>query len=248
MRTTVLEYMFLQDFFIANKGIYEQLLCECLNKSIQMSKFVGGNFTLIDNQENGQADVVSNDTGYEIDFKLMISETLKEYQVLSAPIIKELEPSIKAAYASKPIKKKVVLLQNACRDITEQRLNELRGKHDMESKAVVHFFDKVLNKPKNILLFIPLYITTINKDLSPEEQFDLILSELSQTMRYIYEFRHQKQSEYDTFLIYLINIPQCNQFELIITKFTAIGLDYIDTVPLFSLKTAVTLAQENIVF
>lgn len=118
----------------------------------------------------------------------------------------------------------------------------------MESKAVVHFFDKVLNKPKNILLFIPLYITTVNKDLSPEEQFKTILSELSQTMRYIYEYRHQKHAEYDTFLIYLINIPQYNQFELIITKFTALGFDYIDTVPLFSLKTAVSLARENMVF
>lgn len=98
--------MFFTEFFIANKGVYEQLLCECLNKSNQMVKCFGGDFSLIENQENGQADVISKETGYEIDFKLMISETLKEYQVLSAPIIEEYAHCVKAFYTPKSIKKR----------------------------------------------------------------------------------------------------------------------------------------------
>ena len=46
----------------------------------------GGNFSLIKDQCNKQPDVIADNSGYEIDFKMMISETLKEFQSRTALI------------------------------------------------------------------------------------------------------------------------------------------------------------------
>lgn len=49
----------------------------------------------------------------------------------------------------------------------------------MEAKAVTHFLDKVINKQKNTLLFVPVYFTTVDRTISSKEQYDQAFKELS---------------------------------------------------------------------
>jgi len=241
----VLQYNFFPHYYIETKDVYETILCECLNQSKKTVSLFGGKFSRITNQENKQPDVIADTSGYEIDFKMMISEQLKEFQSRTSPIAQELAPGVKSYSYPPSLKKKVVLLWNCCRNIDDNRLKELRNKRDMESKAVTHFFDKVINQDKNILLFIPVFFSTIDKNLCPEDQFKAIFQEISSTTSFIYEFRNKNKSGFDTFIIYAINIPQNKELSFVISKFTSNGLELIDTVRFFSLATTQQLSLDN---
>ena len=245
MQNAVIQYDFFPHYYISDKNTYEMILCECINKSKKMIDLCGGKFSIIVDQHNKQPDVVSDISGYEIDFKLMISETLKEFQSRTAPIAEEIAPGVKAIYNPPSLKKKVVLLWNCCRNIDDSRLQYLRTQKDMEAKAVTHFFDKVLNTNKNILLFFPVFFSTVDKSLSSEMQYETIFNEVSSTTSYIYEYRNKFCSGFDTYVIYAINIPNQNEFTLIISQCTSNGLKIIDTVRFFSLETVQKLALEN---
>ena len=176
---------------------------------------------------------------------MMISETLKEFQRLTAPIVQEIAPGVKSLHIPNPLEKKILLLWNCCRDMTNEKLQHLRTKKDMEAKAVTHFFDKVISTKKNILLFMPIYFATVDKNLLPQEQHDAIFEELSSSTKFIYEFREKHFNGFDTFIIYVVHIPQTNEFYFVIAKFTPTGLEYIDKVPMFSLTSISTLKEEN---
>lgn len=225
--------------------MYETILCECLNKSNKVIKLFGGKFSRILNQENKQPDVIADNTGYELDFKLTISEPLKEFQSRTAPTVEEIFPGVKSYSNPQQLKKKVVLLWNCCRNMDETRLQALRKKSDMEAKAVTHFYDKVINQNKNILLFIPVFFSTIDKTLCADMQFETIFQEISSTTEFIYEFRNKNKEGYDTFIIYVINIPEEKEFTFVISKFTEKGLELIDKVRFFDLKSTQKLASEN---
>lgn len=240
-----LKYNFIQHFYIADKETYEAILCECLNKSNKMIDLLGGEFTPISKQSEGQADVVAKKSQYELDFKMMISESLKEYQVHSEPIIEEITRGVKISCNPEPLKKKILLIWNCCRNLTAERLQELRQENDMEGKAVVHFFDKVINKKKHILLFIPVYFSTVEEELKPSEQFDAIFMELSITTQYIYEYREQNCKGYDTFIAYIANILPKNEKFFVFAQFTRGGLVYIDKVAMSSLAKILKLKEEN---
>ena len=77
----------------------------------------------------------------------------------------------------------------------------------MEAKAVTHFFDKVINTDKNILLFIPVFFTTVDQSLPAEIQYETIHKEISATTSYIYDYRNEKSNGYDTYIVYAVNIP-----------------------------------------
>ena len=248
MNNSILEYSFLQHFYIADKNTYETILCECLNNSKKMLNISGGKFSLIKEQSNGQSDVKAANTGYELDFKMMISESLKEFQSRTAPIIQEIAPGVKSISKPPQLKKKVILIWNCCRNMSEKRLQELRNQKDMEGKAVTHFFDKVINQNKNILLFIPVYFTTVNKNISFEEQYENVFNEISSSTQFIYEFRNKHCTGYDTFLVYIVNIPQNKEFSFIICKYESEGLKFIDKVRMFSLKSTISLAIDNEIF
>lgn len=248
MSDAILEYGFLQHFYIADKNTYETILCECLNNSEKMLNISGGKFSLIKEQSNGQSDVKADNTGYELDFKMMISESLKEFQSRTAPIIQEIAPGVKSISKPPQLKKKVVLIWNCCRNMTEKRLQGLRNQKDMEGQAVTHFFDKVINQNKNILLFIPVYFTTVNKNISPEEQYANVFNEISASTQFIYEFRNKHCTGYDTFLVYIVNNPQNKEFNFVITKYESRGLEFIDKVRMFSLKSTLSLAVDNEIY
>lgn len=246
MENAILQYDFFPHYYTSNKDVYEPILCECLNKSKKMVGLCGGNFSLIKNQCNKQPDVMADNSGYEIDFKMTISETLKEFQSRTAPIAQEIAPGVKAFHNPPQLKKKVVLIWNCCRNTDDSRLQYLRTQKDMEAKAVTHFFDKVINTDKNILLFIPVFFTTVDQTLSPEKQYETIHKELSTTTSYIYNYRNQKSKGYDTYIVYAVNIPDKKEFSLIIAKFTANGLEIVDRVSFFSLESVQKLATENL--
>lgn len=244
----LLEYRFLEHFYTSNKSIYETILCECLNKSQNIVDLLGGNFSIISDQYDKQPDVVSQDTGYSIDFKLMISESLKEFQSRTAPIVQEIAPGVRSIIKPNPLKREVLLLWNCCKNMTEERLNELRRKKNMESKAVIHFFDKVLLSKKNILLFLPVYFSTVDKSLSTQLQHEYIFEELSVSVNFIYKYRQQFCSNYDTFIIYIVKTTNSKETDFIIAQFTENGLKYIDKIPMFSLNSTAKLQTDNTIF
>lgn len=245
MEKAVLQYDFFPHYYISNKDTYETILCECLNKSERMVELCGGTFSRISDQCNKQPDVVSDNSGYEIDFKMMISETLKEFQSRTAPIVHEIAPGVKALHNPPKLEKKVVLLWNCCRNIDENRLQYLRNQKDMEAKAVTHFFDKVINTHKNILLFMPVFFSTVDQSLSTEMQYYTILKEISTTTVYIHEYRSIHCQGFDTYLVYAVNIPNNKEFTFIIAKYALAGLEIIDAVRFFSLESVQKVATEN---
>ena len=109
----------------------------------------------------------------------------------------------------------------------DTRLQYLRTQKDMEAKAVTHFFDKVINTDKNILLFIPVFFTTVDQSLPAEIQYETIHKEISATTSYIYDYRNEKSNGYDTYIVYAVNIPDKKELSLIIAKFTANGLEIV---------------------
>lgn len=246
MRTPVIKYNFLEHFYIADKETYESILCECLNASEVMVSQFGGKFSVITEQSNGEADVKAEQSGYEIDFKLMISESLKEFQKHAAPVIDEIYPGVKCIAPGKHQQKKILLLSNACRDMTEGKLSSLRGMKDMESKAVLHFFEKVLKKNKNILLFVPAYFKTVDTNLTSEQQQKLIINELSVTTRFIVEFREKNCGSFDTYLVYLESVEQVNYF--VIAKFDSDGLLFVDRVRMKDLEIIRSLKEYNEIY
>ena len=101
---------------------------------------------------------------------------------------------------------------------------------------------------ENILLFIPVYFTTVNKNISSEEQYENVFNEISSSTQFIYEFRNKHCTGYDTFLVYIVNIPQNKEFSFIICKYESEGLKFIDKVRMFSLKSTLSLAIDNEIF
>ena len=245
MNTPILQYDFFPHYYTANKDTYETILCECLNKSKKVVSLIGGEVSKITEQENKQPDVVAENSGYEIDFKMMISQTLKEFQSITAPVVQELAPGVRSISMPPQKKQKAVLLWNCCRNMTEERLQDLRSKKDLESKAVVHFFDNVINQNKNILIFAPLFFSTVDRTLSVENQYEMIFKEISSTTSFIHKYRKENNTGIDTFFVYAVNIPELCEFSFIISKFTDNGLEFIDKLSMFSLKSVQTIAIEN---
>ena len=81
----VIEYTFLEHYYISPKERYESILCELINHSSAFTKIGGGSFEQIKIQNSSQPDVIVPTSGYSLDFKLMISESLAEFRNLSRP-------------------------------------------------------------------------------------------------------------------------------------------------------------------
>lgn len=228
-----IEYGFLPDFFYSSKKVYENILCELLNKS---SYFADGKFHLIENQSKGEPDVINDKTAYSLDFKLMISQSFAELQKI-----------IKKTGGTVSLKKKpeIVFMLNACRNMNSTKLKDYNKRNDVLSKTVSHFFEKNLNVSKNLLLFIPLFITTVDSALSKEEQFELIHREFSETLNYIHSYRVDTQKTFETFIVYIVNIHNTAYFTFVVSKFTDNGLKTIDKVDMFSLESVLDVAVEN---
>lgn len=246
MENAILQYDLFPHYYISNKDTYESIMCECLNKSEKMSNLYGGKFSRIVDQYNKQPDVISENSGYEIDFKMMISESLKEFQSRTAPIVQEIAPGVNTFHYPPQLKKKVLLILNCCKNIDENRLQHFRKQKDMEAKAVTHFFDKVINTNKNILLFIPVFFSTVDQSFSSKKQYEIILNEISTTTSYIYDYRFKNCNGFDTFIVYAVNISTKQEFNFIIAKFTSEGLEFIDKVQFFSLESVQKIAKKHL--
>lgn len=233
----IIKYDFLEHYYIASKHEYEGILCELINRSSAFIKIGGGIFEQIKIQNSSQPDVIVPTSGYSLDFKLMISESLAEFRNLSKPHVVEMVPGVKIHQPGKKIKQKAVIFPNAIRDITEEQLTSYRKEKDVASKSIVHFFDKKLNIPKHIFLFLPLYVSTVDKTLSPDLQFDLIRKDFSDTLQYIHSYRNMNQPGFDTYFVYILNIAKIRKLSFVLTQFTDSGLCVLDTVDMFSLKT-----------
>ena len=144
----------------------------------------------------------------------------------------------------KKIKQKAVIFPNAFRDITEEQLQGYRQEKDVASKSIVRFFDKNLNISKNVLVLLPLYISSVDQTLSPDLQFELIRKDFSDTLQYIHSYRSTNQPSFDTYLVYIVNIPRIRNYSFVLTQFTDSGLCVLDTVDMFSLKTVQHLFDE----
>ena len=241
----VIEYSFMPHYYIATKDIYESYICDCINKCENFNKLVGGNFQKITSQCSGQPDAISNETSYSIDFKLMISNSLAEFRNISRSRVYEPVPGMKIFCPGKKTKQNVVLMPNACRNIDKDQLAQHRTSTDPISKAVVYFFDKVINTPKNILIFLPLFISTVDKSIPLEQRIDLSKTEFSDTLKYIFEYRNEHHSAHDTYFMYIINDEKNRKFYFVLCEFTSSGLTILDIIDMFSIPSVVFLAQKN---
>ena len=231
----ILQYGFLQYFYFGDTKTYETILCECLNMSTRMKEIGGSDFSLVENQSHKEDDVVA--LYYSLDFKLMISPSLAEFQSLTTRKAHEVAPGVHMFSEGKATKQDAVLLLNMCRNITKEKLKVFRRTDDQASKDVLRFFEKSLNKPKHILIFLPAYIQTIEQTLSEDEKYETVHNELSNTLRYIYDFRKENQPGFDTYFVYILNISVNHRFLMVINRFCETGLEMIDRIDYFSLPT-----------
>jgi len=132
--------------------------------------------------------------------------------------------------------------------MTSEKLNMHRTLNNMESKAITHFFDKVLNTNKNVLLFLPIYFSTVDKTLSTQLEFEYIFKELSSTTKFIYEYRQQHCANFDTFIIYIVKSNSSKESNFIISQFTENGLKYIEKIPMSSLDSISNFLSQNTFF
>ena len=129
--------------------------------------------------------------------------------------------------------------------MTFEKIEEYRESNKHEDNSVVHFFDKLLNHQKNILLFNPLLLSTVDTSLSIEEQHIVILNELSEKLSFIYEYRNRSHCQYNTYMIYALYAPKPEDYRFIITQFTASGIVEIDSINVYELNTMVSLYYKN---
>lgn len=240
----IIKYDFIEHYYIANKNRYESILCELINLSSSFRKIGGGTFEQITRQNNSQPDVVATKNGYSLDFKMMISQSLAEFRNLSMPNVVEMLPGVRIHQPKKKIEQKAVIFPNAIRDITEDQLQTYRQGKDKASKSIVHFFDEKLNIPKHVLLFLPLYVSTLDKTLPSNLQFEQIKRDFSDALQYLYSYRNSNQPGLDTFFVYIVKIHQMRKFSFVITQFTDSGLHVLDTIEMFSLNTVQQLYAE----
>ncbi len=254
-RDSILKYNFLKFAYIdskdhkGNNKNYEYILCELLNECKDIVHYFSDvdvnnlnaseiNFEILQNQSKGEADIREAMTNYELDFKLMISNSLAEVQ--SKTIYHDRKKGITVECGiDGPIE--VISLYVACSDMTEIKLQKLRIQKNKESKSVLYFFDKVINVDKNILIFIPIYFWPIDYSCLPEKQHEIIFNKISLSTKYIYTYRNKHKPTYDTFIVYLekINTNKKTEYNFIISKCTANGLKYIGKVNMFCLKTII---------
>ncbi len=245
MINPVIQYKHFDFFYFDKKTKYESIMIECLNKSDKAVSHFGGIFEEIEDQSKGQSDAVASPSGIELDFKLVIAEDYMEFKRVTAPIVTEVLPGVKITSMPDPQEKKVLLLFNVLRNMTFAKLEEYRKSNKHEDKSVVHFFDKLLNHEKNILLFNPLLLSTVDTSLSIEEQHKIIQNEISDKCHFIYEYRNKTHPQFNTYMIYALSAPKTEEYRFIITQFTANGIVEIDSVNVYELNTMVSLYRKN---
>ena len=233
----VIRFDFLEHYYIEKKERYESILCELINLSPAFQKIGGGSFSQVSIQNKSQPDVIASASGYSLDFKMMISQTLAEFRNLSKPHFVEIFPGVKVHQAGKKVKQKAVFFPSAIRDITEEQLQQYRSEKDQLSKSIVHFFDKLLNISKNILIFLPLYVSNVETSLPSDVQYERIFNEFSTTLQYIHTYRSLHQFGFDTFFVYIVKDTKNRKTSFVITQFTNTGLCLLDTIDMFSLTT-----------
>lgn len=185
----VVQYSFLQYFYYGDTKISESILCECVNKSAKMKAIGGGEFKRITKQAHGENDA-ETDT-YRLDFKLMVSSSLAEFQGISSAKVYEPIEGVRMLSPGKQTSQRVVLLLNACRNINREKLDDCKKMNDAASKEVVRFFEKTLKKPKNLFIFLPAYVSSVNQELPISEQYNIIQKDLSDTLGYIFDYRQE---------------------------------------------------------
>lgn len=240
----VIKFDFLEHYYIEKKERYESILCELINRSPAFNRIGGGAFQQISVQNEGQPDVIAPASGYSLDFKMMISQTLAEFRNLSKPRFVEISPGVKTQQAGREVTQEAVIFPSAIRNITEEQLIKYRKENDRISKSIVHFFDEVLNVSKHILIFLPLYVSTVDKTQPSNIQFDQILTEFSDTLQYIHTYRSLNQSDFDTFFAYIVRTTKTRKPSFVIARFADSGLCLLDTVDMFSLHAVSNLFDE----
>ena len=204
-----------------------------------------GSFSHIEKQPKGEPDAIS-DSGYAIDFKLLISPSMSKFRNTTKPRKIEIFPGIRTTNYPEPCQATVVSLFNALRGMNDDLIKDIRQNDDEISKDIVHFFDKVISKNKNILLFNPLYLNTVDKTLSIENRQSIINDEIYSCNRYIYEYRDKNFAGFDTYIVYIENFTNSwSESMFVIARFTEKNLEIIDRVQLFSLDSIKKLYDIN---
>ena len=89
-----------------------------------------------------------------------------------------------------------------------------------------------------------IYVSTLDKTLPSNLQFEQIKRDFSDALQYLYSYRNSNQPGLDTFFVYIVKIHQMRKFSFVITQFTDSGLHVLDTIEMFSLNTVQQLYAE----
>ena len=195
---------------------YEKYILEIVNASEVFKLLSGGKeYTAPDNEAHGENDANSDE--YSLDFKLVESSSyLEAYRQYSAGV-EVLVPGVKMICESrKKGSVPVTKLHCALRDIKtfaqiENILNSESKYVPMDTRTTdnideqIHVdmktFFKVLQKNKNLLLFIPEEFSFDGEDYELSEVIEIIKDALSVDYVLSLEYRKSKIAEKDTFLM-----------------------------------------------
>lgn len=162
-------------------------------------------------EEKGQCDCISNE--YQLDFKLLLSETMGQGKREFSPSITQVSSGIVCHGApNKTTRDKdykeiqATYLHVAFRILRYEKLCEIANtkykQHGMERD--VHLILKDLKKPKNLMCMIP-YEFYFDNDVLYEDGKKEIISAISSDYINIIKFREAMQPLYETYIAFIYN-------------------------------------------
>lgn len=208
---------------------YEDYLREIVNSSAHfLQKSDGESYHHPSSEAHGECDCIS--THYSFDFKLAVSGSAMQGRNIFSSGITEIYPGVTSYGVPKvspenpdyhPIK--ATRIHSAIRNLNPDDLTKIRNAKspgtqvDRDIKA----FLKILETPKNILLFFPyeLYMTA---EIGLEQEYvDAVSKDFCECLKY----RRRLLPKYDTYLVFLAN------GNFILTIFEDSRLKHIESIP-----------------
>ena len=221
---------------LSNPEIY---LREFLNASHYFRQLSNGDeYKKPDKENNGENDAISS--SYEIDFKLLISNSMGEGKRNTSLQKIEYRPGMVAAVPPKSKKQyyEVTYIAKLLRGYAAEDLEKRNytKEHEVEVRDLDNFV-KVLQTNKNILFFMPSTFSYFDKTLSRDEKVCILTNALEHDMLESFSYRQKHENDKDTFLSTILDD------DFIVWKHENNRLVVKDVIPLKKSKTFMHLAD-----
>ena len=219
-----------------NPEIY---LLEFLNASHYFRRLSNGKeYKKPDNENHGENDAIS--PSYEIDFKLLISNSMGEGKRNTSLQKIECKPGMVAAVLPKSKKQyyEVTYIAKLLRGYTAEDLEKRNYTKEYEvGIRDLDNFVKLLRTNKNILFFMPSTFSYSDKMLSRDEKVSILTDALEHDMLESFSYRQKYVNDKDTFLSTILDD------DFIVWKYEDHRLVVKDCIPLKKSNTFMYLAD-----